>query len=68
METINKNLISGLIPTKSVKQEVYEILISNAGNRLTSELIAGLNARIQSVIEKAIKEQQPREMGEKCND
>ena len=53
---------------KTSQQEVYEILISNAGNRLTSELIAGLNARLQNVIEKAIKEQQPREIGEKCND
>ncbi|WPC72912.1 hypothetical protein [Vibrio porteresiae] len=68
MKGIDKDLISGLIPAKSIKQEVYEILISNAGNRLTSELIAGLNARLQNVIEKAIKEQQPREIGEKCND
>ena len=68
MHADTKPLIGRTVLIKEVRQDIYEILISNAGNRLTSELIAGLNARLQNVIEKAIKEQQPREIGEKCND
>ncbi|MCG6367017.1 MULTISPECIES: hypothetical protein [Vibrio] len=31
---------------KTPQQEITEMLLSNAGNRLTNELIAGMQARI----------------------
>lgn len=36
---------------KTPQQEITEMLLSNAGNRLTNELIAGMQARIFKVID-----------------
>lgn len=36
---------------KSPQQEISELLLSNHGNRLTNELIAGMQARLFKILE-----------------
>lgn len=38
---------------KTPNQEISDVLMANAGNRLTPELIAGLQARFHYILEKA---------------
>lgn len=40
---------------KTPQQEIMEVLMANAGNRLTHELIAGLQVRINQIL---MREQQ----------
>lgn len=54
--------------TKNPKQEISDVLMSNAGNRLTPELIVGLQARINHVIDSLMANQQKSENSEKQDD
>lgn len=38
---------------KTPNQEITDVLMANSGNRLTPELIAGLQARFHYILEKA---------------
>lgn len=42
---------------KTPNQEISDVLMANAGNRLTPELIAGLQARFHYILEKALSSQ-----------
>ncbi|MGB5121661.1 MAG: hypothetical protein WBO13_11765 [Vibrio fluvialis] len=53
---------------KTPQQETTEMLLSNAGNRLTPELIVGLQARINHVIDSLIASQPKSENSEKQDD
>ncbi|EPP5809425.1 TPA: hypothetical protein RQL24_003427 [Vibrio vulnificus] len=54
--------------TKHPKQEISEVLMANAGNRLTPELIVGLQARINHVIDSLMASQPKSENSEKQDD
>ncbi|ENI4487155.1 hypothetical protein ABXZ88_003026 [Vibrio fluvialis] len=43
---------------KTPQQEITEMLLSNAGNRLTNELIAGMQARLYKIFEQHSTSQQ----------
>ncbi|MFH0225077.1 hypothetical protein ACGRPS_11000 [Vibrio furnissii] len=53
---------------KTPQQEITEMLMSNAGNRLTPELIVGLQARINHVIDSLMASQPKSENSEKQDD
>lgn len=53
---------------KTPQQEITEILMTNAGNRLTSELIAGMQARLHHVLERALAIQNHQVESEKTDD
>ncbi|EKO3894316.1 hypothetical protein P0F23_003458 [Vibrio metschnikovii] len=42
---------------KTPNQEITDVLMANSGNRLTPELIAGLQARFHYILEKALSSQ-----------
>jgi hypothetical protein len=50
------------------KQEITEVLMANAGNRLTPELIVGLQARINHAIDSLMASQPKSENSEKQDD
>ncbi|MBT2965622.1 hypothetical protein [Vibrio anguillarum] len=53
---------------KTPAQEFTDILIANSGNRLTPELIAGMQARFHHVLERALKDQSNQKQSENEND
>lgn len=53
---------------KTPQKEITEMLLSNAGNRLTNELIVGLQARINHVIDSLMASQSKSENSEKQDD
>lgn len=52
---------------KSPQQEITELLLTNHGNRLTNELIAGMQARIFKIFEQHSTKQQSIEEKEECH-
>ncbi|ENM3720992.1 hypothetical protein Q3S85_000675 [Vibrio cholerae] len=52
---------------KSPQQEITEMLLSNAGNRLTPELILGLQARLSHIVESAVRTAKQEQEVEKEN-
>jgi hypothetical protein len=53
---------------KTPQQEITEMLLSNAGNRLTNELIAGLQARLFKILEQhSIGQEKCIEEKEECH-
>ncbi|SJN24497.1 hypothetical protein [Vibrio casei] len=49
---------------KTTQQEIMEAIASNAGNRLTNELIAGLQVRINQIFARKAQQIEPKEQGE----
>uniref|UniRef100_UPI003F58E90F hypothetical protein n=1 Tax=Vibrio cholerae TaxID=666 RepID=UPI003F58E90F len=53
---------------KSPQQEISELLLSNHGNRLTNELIAGMQARLYKIFEQhSIGQEKCIEEKEECH-
>ncbi|EKO3451806.1 hypothetical protein NTE11_003061 [Vibrio fluvialis] len=53
---------------KTPQQEITESLLANAGNRLTNELIAGLQARLFKILEQhSIGQEKCIEEKEECH-
>ncbi len=40
--------------TAKMQQEIHQVLLQNAGNRLTHELINGLTARLEMIARQAV--------------
>lgn len=53
---------------KTPQQEITETLLANAGNRLTSELIAGLQARLNNILDRALAAQSETKLRENKDD
>ncbi|HGF7373686.1 TPA: hypothetical protein AB5C23_001312 [Vibrio cholerae] len=53
---------------KSPQQEISELLLTNHGNRLTNELIAGMQARLFKIFEQhSTSQQKSIEEKEECH-
>lgn len=49
---------------KTTQQEIMEAIAANAGNRLTNELIAGLQARINQIFARKAQQIETKEQSE----
>ncbi|WP_214651774.1 hypothetical protein [Vibrio anguillarum] len=52
---------------KTPTQEITDILLANSGNRLTPELIAGMQARLHHILDRALNAQSNHKQSENEN-